>query len=66
MRTTLDIADDVLHAAEQVAQAAHKSVGEVISELARSALADGAADASSEFARAVRDYPICHDAKAPL
>lgn len=38
MRTTLDIADDVLQAAKERARREKKSAGEVISELARSAL----------------------------
>ena len=38
MRTTLDIADDVLHAAKERARRLGKTTGEVISELARSAL----------------------------
>ena len=38
MRTTLDIADDVLHAAKERAGREHKTTGEVISDLARSAL----------------------------
>jgi hypothetical protein len=38
MRTTLDIADDVLQAARERARREKKTVGEVISELARSAL----------------------------
>ena len=38
MRTTLDIADDVLQAAKDLARRQKKSAGEVISELARSAL----------------------------
>ena len=38
MRTTLDIADDVLQAAKQRARREKKTAGEVISELARSAL----------------------------
>jgi hypothetical protein len=38
MRTTLDIADDVLQAAKERAQREKKTVGEVISELARRAL----------------------------
>ena len=38
MRTTLDIADDVLQAAKERARREKKTVGEVISELARSAL----------------------------
>ncbi len=38
MRTTLDIADDVLQAAKERARREKKSAGQVISELARSAL----------------------------
>jgi len=37
MRTTLDIADDVLFAAKEIAQREKKSIGTVISELARQA-----------------------------
>lgn len=38
MRTTLDIADDVLHAAKERAKRERKTIGEMISELARRAL----------------------------
>lgn len=38
MRTTLDIADDVLQAAKERARHESKTVGQVISELARRAL----------------------------
>ena len=38
MRTTLDIADDVLAAAKAIAREQRKSTGEVVSELARTAL----------------------------
>lgn len=37
MRTTLDIADDVLFAAKEIAQREKKSLGLIISDLARSA-----------------------------
>ena len=37
MRTTLDIADDVLFAAKEIARRDKKSLGQVISDLARSA-----------------------------
>ena len=40
MRTTLDIADDVLEIAKQRAKAERKTAGQVISELARQALAE--------------------------
>lgn len=39
MRTTLDIADDVLFAAKEIAQRDKKPVGQVIGDLARRALA---------------------------
>lgn len=38
MRTTLDIADDVLLAAKEVARREKRTVGEVVSMLARSSL----------------------------
>lgn len=38
MRTTLDIADDVLLAAKELARRQRKTAGQVISELARQAL----------------------------
>ena len=38
MRTTLDIADDVLYVAKERARREKKSAGQVISELARAAL----------------------------
>lgn len=39
MRTTLDIADDVLFAAKEMAQREKKPLGQIISELARRAFA---------------------------
>ncbi len=41
MRTTLDIADDVLFAARDLARREKKSLGEVISDLARQAFNQG-------------------------
>jgi len=38
MRTTLDIDDDVLQAAKELARAENKTAGQVLSELARKAL----------------------------
>jgi len=38
MRTTLDIADDVLQAAKERARRERKTIGEMISDLARRAL----------------------------
>jgi hypothetical protein len=47
MRTTLSIDDDVLAAAKGLAALQHKSVGEVISELARQALLPNAQKAKA-------------------
>jgi hypothetical protein len=52
MRTTLDIADDVLHAAKERARRENKTAGEVISELARSALTASPVAARVEEKRA--------------
>ena len=38
MRTTLDIDDDILAAAKEIASARHTTAGQVISELARATL----------------------------
>ena len=38
MRTTLDIADDVLQAARELARRENRTIGEVLSELARRGL----------------------------
>ncbi len=38
MRTTLDIDDDVLQSAKELAAVAHKTTGQVVSELIRRAL----------------------------
>ncbi len=46
MRTTLDIADDVLQAAKERARRESKTAGQVISELARSALTGRPQDAA--------------------
>lgn len=42
MRTTLDIADDVLFAAKELARREKKSIGEIISDLARQSFARAA------------------------
>ena len=39
MRTTLDISDDVLFAAKEIAKGSGKTMGQVISDLARQAFA---------------------------
>ena len=43
MRTTLDIADDVLQAAKERARREKKSIGQVITELFRRAMTESAA-----------------------
>ncbi|HXY77031.1 MAG TPA: hypothetical protein VEH54_08975 [Steroidobacteraceae bacterium] len=50
MRTTLDIADDVLQAAKERARRDKKTTGEVISELARRALTTSHAPGASDSA----------------
>jgi predicted DNA-binding ribbon-helix-helix protein len=49
MRTTLDISDDVLFAAKEIARHDHKTLGQVISELARQAFAQQSGTISSSF-----------------
>ena len=51
MRTTLDIADDVLNAAKERARRENKSAGQVISELARAALTNASEHVTVEKAR---------------
>jgi len=59
MRTTLDIADDVLQAAKERARREKKTAGEVISELARSALTrpPGAGSAPARSKSGFRPFP---------
>ena len=51
MRTTLDIADDVLQAAKERARREKKTAGQVISDLARRALTAPHGAASAETVR---------------
>jgi Ribbon-helix-helix protein, copG family len=48
MRTTLAIDDDVLAAAKHLAEREHRSIGEVISALARQGLSRGTRSAKAE------------------
>lgn len=48
MRTTLDIADDILLAAKDLARREQKTAGQVISDLARKGLTGGPAVAGAE------------------
>ena len=47
MRTTLDIADDVLQAAKERARRERKTIGEIVSTLARTALTAAPAQSSA-------------------
>ncbi|MBO0809250.1 MAG: antitoxin [Actinobacteria bacterium] len=49
MRTTLDIDDGVLAAARAIAEAEHRSLGSVISDLARRGLVPRQRDAGAGF-----------------
>ncbi len=48
MRTTLDIDDDILSAAKELAKAESRTMGEVISDLARRALTQASAGLADE------------------
>jgi hypothetical protein len=50
MRTTLDIDDDILQAAKELARAENKTAGQVLSELARRGLTQAAFTGFSEEA----------------
>jgi hypothetical protein len=56
MRTTLDIADDVLQAAKERARREHKTAGQVLSELARQALVAPTRPASVQEPKAVYGF----------
>ena len=58
MRTTLDIADDVLFAAKDVARIERKPLGQVISELARRAFAQGNVLVDSSSAAPLQTGPL--------
>lgn len=49
MRTTVDIDDDVLAAAKERAKRERRSVGAVLSELAREQLTGGVAETGEDF-----------------
>jgi len=56
MRTTLDIADDVLQAAKERARREKKTAGAVISELARRALTAAPPAASVRASRSLHGF----------
>lgn len=57
MRTTLDIDDDVLQAAKELARAEKKTAGKVISEIARRGLTLGFAEQQAEYRVGFRMLP---------
>jgi hypothetical protein len=57
MKTTIDIADDVLRAAEELARRQRKSAGEVISEILRRAFGQAVANPPADYAEAVSALP---------
>ena len=59
MRTTLDLDDDVLASAKEIARRENKTAGQVLSELARRALTQGATPAASAAA-SKREPPALH------
>lgn len=60
MRTTLDVADDVLRAARELARRERKTIGQVVSDLARqalNALPDGGSAQEPEAIYGFRPFP---------
>jgi hypothetical protein len=57
MRTTLDIDDDVLAAAKELATGQKTTAGKVISDLARQALTGGLAETQAEYRGGFRLLP---------
>jgi L-amino acid N-acyltransferase YncA len=58
MRTTLDIDDDILQAAKEIARAQRKTAGQVVSELARKGLTQGNAPAPGFAEEAAAPYML--------
>lgn len=54
MRTTLDIEDDVLFAAKEIARREKKSLGQIMSGLARRGLAQGPGQSSGQQSQGPR------------
>jgi hypothetical protein len=57
MRTTLDIDEDVLLAAKELAAAENKTAGQVMSELARKALLGATSEQEPEYRNGFRLLP---------
>lgn len=66
MRTTLDIADDVLLAAKETARRDKRSVGDVVSDLARRALQGDPPPPGARAAAARRDQRLAGLGIQPL
>jgi hypothetical protein len=58
MRTTLDIDDDILQAAKELARAEKKTAGQVLSELARKALTQPRSESEISELKIVDGIPI--------
>lgn len=58
MRTTLDIDDDVLQAAKELARTEKKTAGQVLSELARKALTQPRGRSRASKVRIVDGIPV--------
>ena len=58
MRTTLDIDDDLLHAAKEIARHEHSSAGEVVSRLLRHALTGTGGESAAPVYSARRPTPV--------
>lgn len=58
MRTTLDIDDDILQAAKELARAEKKTAGQVLSELARKGLTQPRAESSAGDFKIVDGIPV--------
>ena len=58
MRTTLDIDDDILQAAKELARAEKKTAGQVLSELARKGLTQPRMDSRISEVRIVDGIPV--------
>lgn len=56
MRTTLDIADDVLQAVKELARRHKKTAGQVISELARAAMTQASVGSAGEPVQGLRPF----------
>ena len=65
MKTTLEIADDVLAAAEEMSRRENKSTGEVISDLARRSLSRERRVSNEEYAKAIAELPSLPRRNAP-